>query len=81
MIIFHCFTYARHFLTCCRRILGLTHSQRPKGRMVVAFQGREVGVSASHVGVEPDFLLGKLRERLIATPDLDHLLADTRPRE
>ena len=27
------------------------------------------------------YRLGKLRERLIATPDLDHLLADTRPRE
>jgi trehalose-phosphatase len=62
-VAFHLFEYARHFLTCCRRILGLTHSQRPKGRMVVEFQGREVGVSASHVGVEPEFLVRRVRER------------------
>jgi trehalose-phosphatase len=62
-VAFHLFEYARHFLTCCRRILGFAHSQRPKGRMVVEFQGREVGVSASHVGVEPEFLIRRLRER------------------
>jgi ribosomal protein L14E/L6E/L27E len=56
---FHLFEYARHFLTCCRRILGLPHAARRCGRFAIDFQGREVLVAVSHVGVEPPFLLGR----------------------
>lgn len=58
---FHLFEYARHFLTCCRRILGLTHTARRCGRLTLDYNGREVAVTVSHVGVEPPFLLGRFR--------------------
>lgn len=54
---FHLFEYARHFLTSCRRLLGLTHTSRRGGCLAIDYQGREVMVTVSHVGIEPEYLL------------------------
>jgi len=54
---FHLFEYARHFLTSCRRLLGLTHQVRRGGRLAIEYQGREVAITVSHTGIEPDYLL------------------------
>jgi trehalose 6-phosphate synthase/phosphatase len=56
---FHLFEFARHFLTSCRRILGLTHTSKRGGCLSVDCQGREVSVVVTHVGIEPQFLLSK----------------------
>lgn len=61
---FHLFEYARHFLTSCRRILGLTHTAARGGALTVDYQGREVVVTVTHVGVEPAFL----REKFASVP-------------
>lgn len=58
---FHLFEYARHFLTSCRRILGLTHSVRRGGLLAIEYQGREVLITVSHVGIEPSHLLSTFR--------------------
>jgi trehalose 6-phosphate synthase/phosphatase len=48
---FHSFDHARHFLTACQRLCGLSH-QSNRGNLGVNVNGRNVMVSVSHVGVE-----------------------------
>jgi trehalose 6-phosphate synthase/phosphatase len=48
---FHLFEYARHFLTCVRRILGLTYEMEG-GQLAVQYNGRTVAISSMHVGVD-----------------------------
>ena len=54
---FHLFEYARHFLTCCRRLLGLTYGMipDPSGGHTLAIDtnGRHVVVTSIHAGIEP----------------------------
>jgi len=61
LIGFHLFEYARSFLTCCKRMLGLEHEFVPGGFLAVRDQKRVVYVQASHVGIEPDSLAPHLR--------------------
>ncbi|KAI9842220.1 MAG: Trehalose-6-P synthase/phosphatase complex synthase subunit [Thelocarpon superellum] len=49
LIGFHTYDYARHFLSSCSRILGLTTT--PNG---VEFQGKVVTVGAFPIGIDPD---------------------------
>jgi trehalose 6-phosphate synthase/phosphatase len=53
---FHQFEYARHFLTCCRRMLGVTYTTNQTGSICVPFQGRFVTVTCCHAGVEATHL-------------------------
>ena len=76
---FHLFEYARHFLTSCRRILGLTHSAKRGGILAVDYQGREVQVSISHVGVEPAFLRAQFRHCGAGGPPVAAFEPATRP--
>jgi trehalose 6-phosphate synthase len=48
LIGFHTYDYARHFLSSCTRILGL--STMPNG---VEFEGRLVHVGTFPIGIEP----------------------------
>mmetsp|Transcript_43788 Transcript_43788/g.64314 ORF Transcript_43788/g.64314 Transcript_43788/m.64314 type:complete len:1235 (+) Transcript_43788:138-3842(+) len=54
---FHLFEYARHFLTSCRRLLGLTYGMVPDAHggynLAIETNGRNVGVSSIHAGIEP----------------------------
>ena len=52
MIMFHCFTYARHFLTCCSRLLGLEYHAMRGGLLQLLFRGRHVHIRCSHVGMD-----------------------------
>ena len=66
LIGFHTYDYARHFLSSCSRILGL--STTPNG---VMFQGKFVSVGAFPIGIDPDkFSEGlkkpKVQERIAA---------------
>ncbi|TDH65975.1 hypothetical protein CCR75_001825 [Bremia lactucae] len=53
---FHLYEHARHFLTSCRRILGLKYSTQPGGYIGVEYNGRMVMLTISHIGIEPTFM-------------------------
>lgn len=63
---FHTYDYARHFLSACSRILGLTTT--PNG---VLFKGHMVSVNAFPIGIDPDTITDglqrpKVQERIAA---------------
>lgn len=57
---FHLFEYARHFLTCCRRLLGLNYGMIPDTAgghtLAIDTNGRHVAVTSIHAGIEPSVL-------------------------
>ena len=57
---FHLFEYARHFLTCCRRLLGLNYGMIPDTSgghtLAIDTNGRHVAITSIHAGVEPPVL-------------------------
>ncbi|PGH26595.1 alpha,alpha-trehalose-phosphate synthase [UDP-forming] 1 [Polytolypa hystricis UAMH7299] len=60
LIGFHTYDYARHFLSSCSRILGL--STTPNG---VEFQGKIIAVGAFPIGIDPDkFKEGLKKEKV-----------------
>lgn len=56
----HICRWARNFLSCCRRMLSCTFELRRGGGLVVNYNGREVRITCSHMGVEPTLLLQRL---------------------
>lgn len=40
---FHTFDYARHFLSCCSRMLGLTYQSR-RGTLGIDYYGRQINI-------------------------------------
>ncbi|OQR98977.1 trehalose-phosphatase [Achlya hypogyna] len=66
---FHLYEHARHFLTSCRRILGLKYTAQAGGYIGVEYNGRMVAVTISHIGIEPPFV-----ERLSVK---DQVIAET----
>eukprot|EP00741_Cyanophora_paradoxa_P019421 tig00021127_g18748.t1 len=57
---FHLFDFARHFLSCCVRMLGLQFESRRGGFLGVEYNGRHVMVRVSHVGIDPDRFIQRL---------------------
>jgi len=57
---FHLFEYARHFLTSCRRLLGLNYGMVPDASgghtLAIDTNGRHVAVTSIHAGIEPPVL-------------------------
>ncbi len=57
---FHLFEYARHFLTCCRRLLGLKYGMIPDEsgghNLAIEMHGRHVAVTSIHAGIEPQVI-------------------------
>ena len=49
---FQSYEYARHFLTCCRRVLGLKFRTCRQGFSAVEYQGRDVRVTVAHACVD-----------------------------
>ncbi|KAL8158800.1 hypothetical protein V2J09_000337 [Rumex salicifolius] len=47
---FHTFDYARHFLSCCRRMLGLEYKSR-RGYIGLEYYGRTVNIKILPVGI------------------------------
>ncbi|MQL85858.1 hypothetical protein Taro_018385 [Colocasia esculenta] len=60
---FHTFDYARHFLSCCNRLLGLDYELK-RGHIVFDYYGRKVTVKILPVGIH----MGRLKS-LLALPD------------
>mmetsp|Transcript_7436 Transcript_7436/g.16134 ORF Transcript_7436/g.16134 Transcript_7436/m.16134 type:complete len:857 (+) Transcript_7436:209-2779(+) len=52
LIGFHTFDYARHFLSCCSRMLGLEH-ETSRGSITIDYYGRTVGIKIMPTGVKP----------------------------
>ena len=52
---FHTFDYARHFLSCCSRLLGLEYATGGGG-INVRYYGRKVNIKISPTGVDVDRL-------------------------
>jgi trehalose 6-phosphate synthase/phosphatase len=57
---FHLFEYARHFLTSCRRLLGLNYGMIPDSSgghtLAIDTNGRHVVITSIHAGIEPPIL-------------------------
>uniref|UniRef100_A0A7S1UMF2 Alpha,alpha-trehalose-phosphate synthase (UDP-forming) n=2 Tax=Grammatophora oceanica TaxID=210454 RepID=A0A7S1UMF2_9STRA len=57
---FHLYEYARHFLTCCRRLLGMNYGMIPDSAgghtLAIDSNGRHVAVTSIHAGIEPPVL-------------------------
>lgn len=47
---FHTFDYARHFISCCSRMLGLEH-ETIRGSISLEYYGRNVGIKIMPTGV------------------------------
>ncbi|KAL9265325.1 putative alpha,alpha-trehalose-phosphate synthase [UDP-forming] 7 [Drosera capensis] len=50
LIGFHTFDYARHFLSCCSRMLGLEYKSK-RGYLGLEYHGRTVGIKIMPVGI------------------------------
>ena len=53
---FNLYEYARHFLTCCKRMLGLAHAAQMGGLFAVQYGKHEITVSVQHVGIDSDLI-------------------------
>ena len=59
LIGFQSFDYARHFISCCSRMLGL-EAQTHRGAIAIEYFGRKVDIQVLPTGVQPERLLLKL---------------------
>ncbi|KAG5240516.1 alpha,alpha-trehalose-phosphate synthase [Salix suchowensis] len=60
LIGFHTFDYARHFLSCCSRMLGLSYESK-RGYMGIEYCGRTVSIKILPVGIHMGQLQSVLR--------------------
>jgi len=74
---FHLYEYARHFLTCCRRLLGLNYGMVRDSygghNMAIESHGRTVTVTSIHAGIEPPVL-----QQFLAHPSTAETVASIR---
>ncbi|KAI4987851.1 hypothetical protein ZWY2020_028609 [Hordeum vulgare] len=72
LIGFHTFDYARHFLSCCSRMLGIEY-QSKRGYIGLDYFGRTVGIKIMPVGINMLQLKSQLQ-----LPDLERRVAELR---
>jgi trehalose 6-phosphate synthase/phosphatase len=72
LIGFHTFDYARHFLSCCARMLGLEHRSK-RGYIGVEYFGRTVGIKIMPMGIH----MGQLQS-VLRLPERERIVADLR---
>ena len=58
---FHLFEYARHFLTSCKRLLGLSYECRPGGILSISYHGRSIMIRVGHIGIDLDSMTAQLK--------------------
>ncbi|KAG6599928.1 alpha,alpha-trehalose-phosphate synthase [UDP-forming] 6-like [Cucurbita moschata] len=68
LIGFHTFDYARHFLSCCSRMFGLTYESK-RGYIGIEYYGRTISIKILPVGIHMGQLqsvlsLGKTEEKV-----------------
>jgi trehalose 6-phosphate synthase/phosphatase len=59
---FHLYEYARHFRSVCHRVLGFASKINAAGNLVVNVDGREVTITAMHIGVDSKRVQGILSQ-------------------
>jgi len=67
LIGFQFWEYARHFLTCCRRILGLEFEFKRGGFIGIDYCSREVRVRVGHTCLQFEYTTGKILEPQVIT--------------
>ncbi|KAJ6830944.1 putative alpha,alpha-trehalose-phosphate synthase [UDP-forming] 7 [Iris pallida] len=72
LIGFHTFDYARHFLSCCSRMLGVEY-QSKRGYIGLDYFGRTVGIKIMPVGVH----MGQI-ENVLSQPDKERRVNELR---
>lgn len=70
LIGFHTFDYARHFLSCCSRMLGLSYESK-RGYIGLEYYGRTVGIKILPVGIH----LGQL-QHVLSLPETKAKVAE-----
>ncbi|KAJ9172827.1 hypothetical protein P3X46_016028 [Hevea brasiliensis] len=61
LIGFHTFDYARHFLSCCSRMLGLEYESK-RGYLALEYYGRTIGIKIMPVGVHMGRILSLMKQ-------------------
>ncbi|KAI3453383.1 hypothetical protein Pfo_010046 [Paulownia fortunei] len=74
LIGFHTFDYARHFLSCCSRMLGVSY-QSKRGYIGLEYYGRTVSIKILPVGIH----MGQLRS-VLDLPETESKVAQLRDR-
>ena len=69
IIAFQVYEYARHFFTCCHRLLGLEAESRCRGMLGIIYKGRDVVIRVVHSGVSKEYI-----ENLRQTKEYKHEL-------
>ncbi|KAF3324517.1 putative alpha,alpha-trehalose-phosphate synthase [Carex littledalei] len=72
LIGFHTFDYARHFLSCCSRMLGIEY-QSKRGYIGLDYFGRTVGIKIMPVGIH----MGQVQS-VLRLPDREWRVAELR---
>lgn len=70
LIGFHTFDYARHFLSCCSRMLGLTYESK-RGYIGLEYYGRTVSIKILPVGIH----MGQLQS-VLSLPETEGKVAE-----
>nr|XP_029121402.1 alpha,alpha-trehalose-phosphate synthase [UDP-forming] 6 isoform X3 [Elaeis guineensis] len=70
LIGFHTFDYARHFLSCCSRMLGLSYESK-RGYIGLEYYGRTVSIKILPVGIH----MGQLRS-VLSLPETEAKVAE-----
>ncbi|KAF8389945.1 hypothetical protein HHK36_024465 [Tetracentron sinense] len=70
LIGFHTFDYARHFLSCCSRMLGLTYESK-RGYIGLEYYGRTVNIKILPVGIH----MGQLQS-VLSLPETEAKVAE-----
>ncbi|KAK3150920.1 hypothetical protein QOZ80_3AG0239400 [Eleusine coracana subsp. coracana] len=70
LIGFHTFDYARHFLSCCGRMLGLSYESK-RGHICLEYYGRTVSIKILPVGVHMEQL-----KTVLALPETEAKVAE-----
>lgn len=63
--------YARHFMSACKRILGLSYHPILRGQLGIEYGGRRVAVTCSHMAIDAErieatLLQDAVREKVVA---------------
>ncbi|KAK4796562.1 hypothetical protein SAY86_028888 [Trapa natans] len=70
LIGFHTFDYARHFLSCCSRMLGLEYQSR-RGYIGMEYYGRTIGIKIMPVGIH----MGQIQS-VLKLPDKEWMVEE-----
>ncbi|KAF8407578.1 hypothetical protein HHK36_006712 [Tetracentron sinense] len=70
LIGFHTFDYARHFLSCCSRMLGLSYESK-RGYIGIEYYGRTVSIKILPVGIH----MGQLQS-VLSLPETETKVAE-----